>query len=82
VDPEVFPEPLKFDPDRWNSLKLEDPFQFIPFSAGSRNCIGQHLGVVEIKVIVALFLKNFQFEVNHEVKFVMGWHFAAGPMDD
>jgi len=43
---------------------LEDPFIFLPFSGGSRNCIGQHLGLVEIKIIIALFLKFFEFELN------------------
>jgi cytochrome P450 len=44
-DPSVFPNPDLFDPERFadNSLISEErsPFAFIPFSAGSRNCIGK-----------------------------------------
>ena len=44
-DANVFPNPDKFDPERFaeNSLISDErsPFAFIPFSAGSRNCIGK-----------------------------------------
>ncbi len=44
-DASVFPDPDKFDPERFagNSLISDErsPFAFIPFSAGSRNCIGE-----------------------------------------
>jgi cytochrome P450 len=44
-DASVFPNPDKFDPERFfeNTLISDErsPFAFIPFSAGSRNCIGK-----------------------------------------
>jgi cytochrome P450 len=44
-DANVFPNPDKFDLERFANQHLisdeHSPFAYIPFSAGSRNCIGK-----------------------------------------
>ena len=52
--------PKRFSKD--NSLKL-DPFQFVLFSGGPRNWIGQNFAMNEEKVVLAKLLRNFTFEL-------------------
>lgn len=42
MDPKLYEEPYKFDPERFSQERVADSerFSFIPFSGGPRNCIG------------------------------------------
>jgi cytochrome P450 len=62
-DSRWFPEPEKFDPERFlgeNEKKLR-PFAYFPFGAGPRACIGAHFAMTEMTLAAACLLRRFEF---------------------
>ncbi|EAR86759.2 cytochrome P450 family monooxygenase (macronuclear) [Tetrahymena thermophila SB210] len=64
-NPSIFQNPEQFDPKRWmNGNDLQFAFSFTPFSLGPRNCIGQHLAMIEGKCMLANFLLKYDILPN------------------
>ncbi|WP_146650887.1 cytochrome P450 [Labilithrix luteola] len=61
-DPDVFPRPQRFDPSRWSKIK-PTVYEYNPFSAGPRMCIGASFATMEIKIVLAMLLQRFRIEL-------------------
>ncbi|XP_060523176.1 uncharacterized protein LOC132700075 [Cylas formicarius] len=61
-DPVNFPDPDKFDPERFsdeNKGKIR-PYTYLPFGVGPRNCIGSRFALLEVKMLLFNLLAAFE----------------------
>ncbi len=65
--PELFSEPNRFDPRRWSSIQ-PGAYEYFPFGAGPRCCLGYTLGMTVIKVSLAMILQSFRLSVASETR--------------
>lgn len=61
------PDALEFKPERFQngiSGACKNPNSYMPFGFGQRVCVGQHLAMVELKLLMALIMPNFSFTLS------------------
>ncbi|KAL1961372.1 hypothetical protein VTO42DRAFT_100 [Malbranchea cinnamomea] len=61
-NPEIFPSPSEFRPERFLSPNTIPRDAWRPFERGIRACIGQELAMMEMKMVLLLVLRTFDFE--------------------
>jgi cytochrome P450 len=63
-DPRLFPDPLRFDPERFAPGRVEKmtPNSYFPFGAGPHVCIGNTFATMEMVLIVAMVLQQYHPE--------------------
>jgi len=59
-DPALWDDPLTFDPDRFNQKNsgVRDRWQYLPFGAGPRSCIGDHFAMLEATLALATIIRR------------------------
>ncbi|KAI9136800.1 cytochrome P450 [Paraphysoderma sedebokerense] len=71
-NPKYWKNPLQFIPERFdtNSSEGENPMNsshiYIPFAAGPRICIGKPFAEIELRLILLMFCRNYDFEIVEE----------------
>lgn len=64
-DPKQWPDPLRFNPDRFVDLDISvfgSAYNLLPFSSGRRGCPGMLLGLTMVQLIVANLIHSFDFQ--------------------
>jgi cytochrome P450 len=61
-DPALWDDPLVFDPDRFSpeNSKKRGRWQFLPFAAGPRSCIGEHFATLESTLALATIIRSIR----------------------
>ncbi|KAI9000370.1 cytochrome P450 [Hyaloraphidium curvatum] len=81
-DPEIYGKDAEeFNPDRWTeefTAKL-DPYAYIPFSKGPRDCIGQRLALFEIKTILAMVYRSYTFRWTKDFEEMNAYSITSHP---
>jgi cytochrome P450 len=59
-DPDLWDKPLVFDPERFSpeQAKGRDRWQYVPFGAGPRSCIGDHFAMLEATLALATIVRR------------------------
>lgn len=67
--PETYPNPEQFRPERFLERDFS-PYEFLPFGAGARRCIGSALALYEMKLVLATILSRYSLTLceNRPVK--------------
>ena len=65
--PSLYHEPKRFLPEQWEAID-PSPYEYIPFDAGPRTCIGATFAMMEIKLVLAILLQRFQLTMAPDAK--------------
>ncbi|XP_010164939.1 cytochrome P450 3A24 [Antrostomus carolinensis] len=67
---EYWPNPEEFRPERFRKENKEsiDPYTYLPFGAGPRNCLGMRFALLTLKVAIAVLLQHFTFQTCKETQ--------------
>jgi cytochrome P450 len=57
---DFYPDPNRFDPDRWLDLSLPQ-FAYAPFGGGARRCIGEEFAWSEAALLLSTIAREFRF---------------------
>lgn len=82
MDPDYFPDPEKFIPERFNAenkSKIKD-FTYLPFGEGPRMCLGLRFGIMQSKAGLATLIKSYRFTLNEKTPFPPPFKKAFRPL--
>lgn len=63
INPNVWSNPLRFEPERWDTEEVKNRHRcaYIPFASGQRMCIGFNFALQEVKVLLSELIYRYEF---------------------
>ena len=77
MDENIFTEPTKFDPTRFENQASIPPYCFIPFGGGARVCPGSEFARIETLIAIHHLVTRFKWKLCHNDNF-----FSRNPMPE
>jgi cytochrome P450 len=67
-DPRLWERAAEFDPDRFSPERAKsiDRWQYLPFGAGPRKCIGDHFAMLELALALATIVRTVEIRSTHD----------------
>jgi cytochrome P450 len=64
-DPRYYPDPFRFDPERWTAAAREarPKFSYYPFGGGPRLCIGENFAWMEGSLVLATIAQRYKMRL-------------------
>jgi cytochrome P450 len=59
---EIYEDPNRFNPYRWEKLR-PSPYEYFPFNAGPRRCLGAEFAMMELEIVLAILLQRYRFSL-------------------
>ncbi|CAG9766611.1 unnamed protein product [Ceutorhynchus assimilis] len=69
-DPDYFPNPDQFDPERFNAENKQNinQYAYLPFGEGPRNCIAKRFGLMQTSIGLIQVLKDYKVSISPKTK--------------
>ncbi|ELU00337.1 hypothetical protein CAPTEDRAFT_229084 [Capitella teleta] len=83
MDPEIWPEPEKFDPERFTPEKkaVMNPYHWLPFGFGPRNCVGMRMALIEMKIALVHIVRNFKITTSEPNQKLVRNNLSGSPLN-
>ena len=77
--PDIYAQPQRFLPERWETLKPTQ-YEYLPFGAGTHNCVGGAFAMMEMKIVLAMLIPRFRLSLVPDTRIDRCFRFSLKPL--
>ncbi len=76
--PDLYLDPTAFKPERWQAIN-PSPYEYLPFGAGPRRCLGATFATMEMKLVLSVILQRYRLRLPQNARIDLGGSPLATP---